>query len=237
VWWKKIQGNGNILVPDKQITVMPGKYALPRMAFGGVDQGISWRDDARSPTADFYFATLDGLGQISSQAMMVGSATGPYSTLSTPDLIWSDSDYALVAATGGSPSAAITLERFATNGVNLLPAHGVTFGGTPCTPTVAWDGEAYGVSWQTLCGMPGSAMAFELVDKAGQRLSASGTVCPATEPTCGTTFLASNASTQQSDPEMVWAGSHSYAVVWTEISSDDAGASASDVYFTRVDCM
>jgi hypothetical protein len=237
VYWKKVQGNGAELIPDKPITAVSGKYALPRMAFDGVHQGISWRDDATSPGADFYFATLDALGQISSQAAKVGSASGPYAAMGSPDLIWSDGDYALVAATGGAPAATITIERFAANGVNVLPAHGVTFGGIACTPSVAWDGEAYAVTWQTICGMPGSGLAFELVDKNGQRLAPDGTVCPVNEPACGTTILAGNAATRQTDPEMVWAGGGSFGVTWTEQEALDGGGDSSEVYFQRVDCM
>jgi hypothetical protein len=237
VYWKKIQGNGQELIPDKQVTVQSGKYALPRMAFDGVHQGISWRDDARSPAADFYFATLDALGQVSSQAAIVGMASGPYAAMGSPDLIWSDSDYALVAATGGAPAATITIERFASNGVQILPPHAVTFGGIACTPSVAWDGEAYGITWQTLCNQNGSSLAFELVDKNGLRLAADGSICPPSEPACGTEFLAGTAATRQSDPEMVWAGGNSFAVVWTEVSATDAGMDASEVYFSRVDCM
>jgi hypothetical protein len=237
IYWKKVQANGNVLVDDKPITPVSGKYALPRMAFDGVHQGISWRDDSPSPAADFYFATLDALGQISSQAAKVGSASGPYAALGSPDLVWADTDYALVAATGGAPSAAITLERFASNGVNVLPAHGVTFGGIACTPSVAWDGEAFGVTWQTICGMPGSSLAFELVDKNGERLAPDGSVCPGNEPACGTTILAGAASTRQTDPEMVWAGAGSFGVVWTEQAALDGGGDSSEVYFQRVDCM
>ena len=237
VYWKKIQGNGLELIPDKQITVAAGKYALPRMAFDGTHTGISWRDDGRSPAADFYFATLDAVGQISSQATLVGTASGPYAAMGAPDLVWSDGDYALVAATNGSPSAAITIERFAPNGVNVLPPHGVTFGGVACTPTVAWDGEAYGIGWQTICGQPGSGLAFELVDKSGQRLAEDGSICPASEPACGTTILANTTSTSQTDPEMVWAGDNSFALTWTEVGALDGGEASSEVYFSRVDCM
>jgi hypothetical protein len=237
VYWKKIQANGVELVPDKKITAAPGKYALPRMAFDGVHQGIAWRSDARSPDADFYFATLDALGQISSQAVVVGTASGPYAAMSSPDLVWSESDYALVAATGGGPSAALTNQRFAPNGVSVLPPHGVTFGGIACTPSVAWNGEAYGITWQTICGQPGSGLAFELVDKNGMRLAADGSICPANEPICGTIILGSNAATRQTDPEMVWAGNNSFAVTWTEVSAQDGGGDTSEVYFSRVDCM
>jgi hypothetical protein len=236
VFWKKVQGNGTELIPDKPITAMSGKYALPRMAFDGVHQGISWRDDGRSPDADFFFATLDAIGQISSQATNVGSASGPYAALGSPDLVWSDGDYALVAATGGAPAATITLERFASNGVNTLSAHGVTFGGIACTPSVAWDGEAYGIAWQTLCNNPGSSLAFELVDKGANRLAADGSVCPFNEPTCGTAILAGSATTRQIDPEMVWAGGNSFGVVWTEQDAVDGG-DTSEVFFQRVDCM
>jgi hypothetical protein len=131
----------------------------------------------------------------------------------------------------------ITLQRFASNGVSLLPAHGVTFSGIACEPTVAWDGEAYGIAWQTLCGQPGSEMAFELVDKSADRLAPDGTVCPVSQPGCGSVSLAVNGMAIESSPEIVWAGDHSFGVVWTEVTPSDAGEAASDVYFSRVDCM
>ncbi len=236
VFWKKIQTNGTSLIPDIQLTSMTGAYALPRMAFDGTHQGLSWRDDARAPAADFYFATLDALGQISSQPTKVGSASGPYAALGSPDLIWSDGDYAMAAATGGAPSAVITLQRFAPNGVSVLPANGVTFGVVACEPAVAWDGEAYGLVWQTLCGMPGSGVDFELLDKAAQRLAPDGTLCPSSASGCGLVTVAVNSSTIQTSPEMTWAGGHSFAVTWTEESSSDGGQESSDVYFSRIDC-
>jgi hypothetical protein len=235
VFWKKIEANGVELVPDKQITASSGIYALPRLAFDGTHDGIVWRDDSPATHSDFYFATIDELGQISAAPTLVGSAGGSFVAFGSPDLVWDETDYALAAAGGGD---SVLFERFATNGVSIAAPRGVTFGGVACTPALAWDGEHFALAWQTECNQPASDLAFELFDGQGVRIKPDGTSCGGSvDPTCGLLLLTHNAKQSAVDPEMVWAGGHSFGVVFTEVDASDAAGSQSDIYFQRIDCV
>lgn len=234
VFWKKVQANGDTLVPDKQITA-PGSMdhnTFPRMAFDGAKNGIVWR----SQFTEFVFATLDNMGQIGSGPTKIGKVSGSLVSAGSPDLVWTGTDYALATTNGSDTSASVIFQRFQSNGIKNLGPIGVTFDGVACTPAIAWNGEHFGVVWQTHCGQPGSDLAFELVDTEGYRLRANGTRCD-TDPTCGVTRLTSNTTAIAAFPEIAWAGGRGFAVTWMMTDSNaDAGAPGSQVYFSRIDC-
>jgi hypothetical protein len=240
VYWKKIQSNGAELIPDKRITMAGAnaRYSFPRLAFDGVHQGLVWRDETSGTSTDFYFATIDTLGMIASAAVKIGTVSGANVSLGTPDLIWTGSEYALAASTGSDVTSSVVFQRNASNGQSTLAPKGVTFGGVACTPAIAWDGEYYAVVWQTGCGQPGANLAFELIDSSGVRVQADGTSCGSSlDPTCGVQLLTQNDKDVASYPEIVWAGGHTFSVVWQQGPAvADGGVTASDVFFSRIDC-
>src|SRR6185369_14683849 len=103
---------------------------------------------------DLYFSTIDSTGQIASPPQKIGSATGQ-NTPSTPDLVWTGAEYALVSASGTDATAAVLFQRQSANGATTLAPKGITFGGSACSPAIAFDGETYGVAYQLDCGKGG----------------------------------------------------------------------------------
>ena len=179
VYWKKLQGNGTVLIADKQIT-QPGLAqvnARPRIAFDGVHDGLVWRTTTGPNMVNFSFATLDAMGLVNSPPVTLGTAEGAVVTTGAGDLVWAHLDYGLVTATGSDSAANVLFQRFLSNGTKALGPVGITFGGVSCTPSVAWDGQNYAVVWQTDCGQPGSNIGFELIDAQGFRLQPNGTSC------------------------------------------------------------
>ena len=239
VYWKKLQSNGKILVDDKLVTTPAsnGHNAFPRLAFDGVHDGIVWRDDA-SINTQFWFATLDGNGAVSSAPMKIGSASGSYVSAGAPDLVWTGSEYALATATGSDVSASVVFQRFQSNGVANQTPIGVTFDGVACTPAIAWDGEHYAVAWQTNCGQSPSQLAFELIDGDGIRQKPDGTTCAGNlDPKCGVMLLTSYPTATAAFPQMVWAGGHAFGIAWMATDDDaDSGTRQSQVWFNRVVC-
>src|SRR5262249_19675626 len=145
--------------------------------------------------------------RVSSPPGRIGSAAGSFVGLGTPDLVWAESDYALLTASGDDNGANVVLSRFHQNGTTVLPARGVTFGGVAGTPSLAWGGAQFAVAWQTDCGQAGSALAFELVDKNGVRVRRDGTSCGASlDPDCGVTMLSQTGGSIAASPDLVWAG-------------------------------
>lgn len=235
VYWKKLQANGTVLVPDRRITTAIGRFAFPRMAFDGAKNGIVWRDDAPGTSTDFYFATLEPQGVVSAAPKKIGVAMGALVAEGAPDLIWTGADYALATATGSDTSASVILQRFEANGQSTLGPIGVTFSGVACTPAITWNGRYFAVVWQTRCGQPGSDLGFELLDAEGFRLRPDGTRC-GLDPECGMLRLTANGSQISSYPELAWAGGGTFVVAWTQSDVADGGARASQIYFARVEC-
>src|SRR6185295_2578186 len=147
-------------------------------------------------------------------------------------------EYALATATGSDATSAIVFQRNASNGQSTLAPKGITFGGVACTPAIAWDGEHYAVVWQTGCGKPGTNLAFQLIDADGIRVQADGISCGSSlDPMCGVQLITQNTKDLAAYPEMVWAGGHTFSVVWMQgppVAS--SGAPMDEIYFARIDC-
>jgi hypothetical protein len=237
VYWEKLESNGNVLVNPRRITATTRLYGFPRMAFDGVHEGLVWRQDGTT-SSDFFFATLDGQGAISSGPMQIGTASGTYVSSGAPDLVWNGAEYGLATATGSPSSASIVFQRFQSNGVPSLTPVAVSFGGVACTPAISWDGEFYAVVFQTDCGQPGSNLAFELVDDQGFRRRPDGTSCGTSQdPMCGVTLLTNDTTATAAFPEIAWMGGHSFGVVWMSTDTPpDASTADGQIYFTRIDC-
>jgi hypothetical protein len=236
VYWKQVRSNGIASIPDKQLTVVSGRFTLPRLAYDGVHYGLTWRDDSQATTG-FIFATIDVLGQISTAPARVSSASTTLRAGDAADLVWSGTDYALVYSTDDAATTKIDFQRFASNGVALLQPTPATVNGVACTPAVAWDGEHYAVAWQTFCGQPSSQAAFELLDAQGQRINADGTACDiAVDPNCGILHAPPSTSAIAGTPDLVWAGGHTFGLVWAQIDAPDGGGGESQVYFNRIEC-
>jgi hypothetical protein len=167
----------------------------------------------------------------------VGTAGERLLALDGPDLMWSGEDYALAGTNNDGKGAHINFQRFASNGVGLVAPRPASFGDPACRPVLAWDGERYGLVWQTLCGQPGSEVVFALLDRQGGRIHADGTSCDAAaDPECGLVHMTSGAASSASSPDVTWAGGRSFGIAWTQLGLPDAGDDEAQVYFARVDC-
>ncbi len=240
VYWKRVQTNGTELLYEKKLTSMMGsRFASPRLAFDGFHQAVVWRDVTVATTSDLYFTTIDNLGQISSLVQKIGSASGNNAP-STPDLLWTGDEYALVSATGTDATAAVLFQRQSPTGTSTLAPKGVTFEGSACAPAIAFDGQSYAIVYQLDCGKVGSDLAFIRVDPNGTRRQLDGTSCAdSVDPMCGRLVLTSQAERGgASRPEMVYGGDGSFAIVWMQGPAGpnlDPGTPL-EVYLQRIDC-
>jgi hypothetical protein len=240
VFWKRVQTNGAELLFEKALTTSPNaKYASPRLAFDGVHQAAVWRDVTSGSNTDLYFTTIDNLGQVTSTPKKIGSASGANAP-STPDILWSGSEYALVSATGTDATAAVLFQRQSSTGTSTLPPTGITFGGSACAPAIAFDGEAYGVVYQTDCNQAGSDLAFVRINADGTRYALDGTSCGSSvDPKCGELTFSHNELEVASRPEIVLGTDGSFAVVWMqgkEGANLDPQAPL-EVYLQRIRCQ
>jgi hypothetical protein len=240
VYWKKVQSNGVELIPEKRITAVGAnrRFAFPRLAFDGVHEALVWRDESSGTNTDFYFATLDSLGIVASPAVKIGSVSGTSVPLAAPDLLWNGSEFALASATGSDLTSTIVFQRNASNGQPTLAPKGITFGGTACTPAIAYDGQHYAVVWQAGCGNSGANLAFQLIDADGIRVQSDGSSCGSSlDPMCGVQLLTQNTKDVAAYPDMVWAGGHTFAMVWMQGPPVTASSpAANEIYFARVEC-
>jgi hypothetical protein len=239
VYWKRVQTNGTELLFEKKLTMMGNqRHAAPRLAFDGFHQGVVWRNTTAAAQSDLYFTTIDNLGQISSPINKIGSASGA-NTPSTPDLVWTGDEYALVSATGTDATATVLFQRQSSTGVATLAPKGVTFEGSACAPAIAFDGDSYGIVYQVDCGKGGSDLAFIRVARDGTRRQLDGTTCgDSVDPACGRLMLTGSDRANASRPEMVFGGDNSFAIVWMagpEGPSLNAGVPL-EVYLQRVEC-
>ncbi len=239
VYWKRVQSNGLELVFEKKLTTLFGaRYAAPRLAFDGTRQGVVWRDETLGSPVDLYFTTVDALGQTASLLQKIGTVSGSNST-SSPDLVWTGAEYALVTTTGTDATAAVLFQRQNSAGLSTLSPRAITFGGTSCTPTLAFDGQAYGVAYQTNCGKPDGNVVFVRIDAQGVRYALDGTSCgDSVDPTCGQLQITQNTTVGASRPEVVYGGDGGFAIAWMqgpEGPSLRPGVPL-DVYLQRVDC-
>jgi hypothetical protein len=187
--------------------------------------------------SDFYYAALDGNGQVSAMPKKIGMGSGAVAFDSAPDIIWTGQEYGLVVASGSDAASSVIFQRFGSNGTSVLQPIGVTFDDLACSPAVSWDGEYYAVVWQTKCGQPGSNLAFELIDSQGVRVKPDGSSCAGSlDAMCGVRMLTTNADQISLAPEMVWAGDHSFAVAWAQADYTDAGAGNKEIQMVRIDC-
>ena len=241
VFWKRVQTNGVELLFEKQLTTTPNaKFAAPRLAFDGVHQGVVWRDVTSGTSSDMHFVTIDNMGIASSSDIKIGTSSGT-NAQSTPDIVWSGSDYAVVSATGSEAAAAVIYQRQSATGTTTLPARGVTFGGSTCTPAIAYDGTGYGVVYQAECGTPGSDLAFVHIDADGVRTALDGSSCGnSVDPACGVITASHDVREGASQPQMVYGGDGQFAIVWMQGA---AGASLQsdavplDIYMQRISCL
>lgn len=239
VFWKRIQTNGAELLFEKALTSsVAQRYASPRLAFDGVHQAAVWRDVTTGTNSDLFFTTIDNLGQISSAAKKIGSASGANAP-STPDILWTGNEYALVSATGTDATAAVLFQRQSPSGTSTLLPTGVTFGGSACAPAIAFDGEAYGIVYQTDCNRSGSDLAFVRIAADGTRFAIDGTSCgDSVDPKCGQVTFSHSELEGASRPEIVRGTDGSFAVVWMqgkEGASLDSTAPL-NVYLQRIRC-
>ena len=240
VFWKRIQTDGAELLFEKPLTSSPGrKFAAPRLAFDGVHQGAVWRDVTTGANSDLYFTTLDNLGQLSMPPQKIGSASGANAP-STPDILWTGSEYALVSATGTDATAAVLFQRQSPTGATTLSPKGITFGGSACAPAIAFDGEAYGVVYQIDCNHAGSDLAFVRINADGTRYALDGTSCGASvDPKCGEVLISHSEIEGASRPEMVLGTDGSFAVVWMQ-GREGANLDPTvplDIYLQRIRCQ
>lgn len=239
VWWKKVQTNGTELTFERALTTTANaRFAAPRLAFDGVHQGVVWRDVTTGTSSDLYFVAIDDMGIAQSTPFKIGSSSGT-NAQSTPDLVWDGADYALSSATGTDATATVIYQRQSSNGANATSARGVTFGGSDCAPSIAFDGQAYGIVYQTSCGSPSSDLAFVRIDSTGVRYALDGTSCGASvDPSCGVVYLTHNQRQSASQPQMVYGGEGEFGIAWMETSEGTAldSNNAIDVYLQRVSC-
>ncbi len=239
VFWKRVQANGTELLYEKKLTTaLNAHYAAPRLAFDGTRQGLVWRDETAGTVVDLYFTTIDKLGTLSSTPHKIGTVSGA-NTLSSPDLVWTGAEYALVTTSGTDATAAVLFQRQDVSGGSTLSPRAITFGGSACTPTLAFDGQTYGVVYQTNCGKPDGNVVFVRVDAQGTRLKVDGTSCgDSVDPTCGELRITQNTTEGASRPEVIYGGDGSYAIVWMQGPEGPnlRPGVPLDVYFQRVDC-
>ena len=239
VYWKKLQAGGTELIPERRLTPVGAnrRHANPRMAFDGASSGVVYRDDTAVLYTDFYFTAVDLVGLVSTSPTKIGSAAGKGLQVGGPDMIYADSAYALVSIAGSTGSANVVFQRLQSNGQSALLPRGVSFTGIACTPTVAFNGEFYGIAWQTDCSLAGSALAFVLVDKQGVRMKADGTSCIGSfDDTCGVQIIVPAEAGLSSFPELVWSGNSNFGLVWMERQGREAGQADANVMFTEIDC-
>jgi hypothetical protein len=239
VFWKRVQTNGTELLFEKKLTTgNNAHYASPRLAFDGFHQGVVWRDATLAASTDLYFTTVDNLGQVSSEILKIGSVSGNNAP-TTPDLVWTGDEYAVVSASGSDATATVLFQRQSSTGLTTLAPKGVTFEGTTCAPALAFDGSAYAIVYQLSCGAAGSDLAFIRVAPDGTRLQTDGTSCGSSvDPACGRLILTHNDREGASRPEMIFGGDASFGVVWMqgpEGPSLNPGVPL-EVFFQRIEC-
>jgi hypothetical protein len=239
VFWKRVQTNGTELLFEKKISTAANHHlASPRLAFDGFHQGVVWQDTTNAAEDDLFFTTIDNLGQVSSGILQIGTDTGDDAP-TTPDLVWTGDEYALVAATGTNASANILFQRQSSTGTPTLQPTAVTYEGSACAPAIAFDGNAYAIVYQMSCGTLKSPLGFIRVAPDGTRLKLDGTPCTGSpDPTCGRLEILPDEGQGASRPEMVFGNDSSFAIVWMqgpEGPSLNPGVPL-EVFFQRVDC-
>ena len=240
VFWKRVQTNGTELLFEKQLTsTAKAKFASPRLAFDGFHQGVVWRDITTGTASDMHFVTIDNMGAASSSDLKIGTSSGT-NAQSTPDIVWNGSDYAVISATGSEAAAAVIYQRQSATGATTLAPRGVTFGGSTCTPAIAYDGTGYGVVYQAECGTAGSDLSFVHIDQDGVRTGLDGSSCGnSVDPACGVIRASHDVRQGASQPQMVYGGDGQFAIVWMQ---GEAGANLSsgvplEVYMQRISCL
>ena len=187
-----------------------------------------------------HFLTIDHMGAANSGDIKIGTSSGT-NAQSTPDIVWNGSDYAVLSATGSEAAAAVIYQRQSATGLTTRPARGVTFGGSTCTPAIAYDGTGYGVVYQAECGKPGSDLAFVHIDADGVRTALDGSSCAdSVDPACGVITASHDVREGASQPQMVYGGDGQFAIVWMQGAAGADLQSATiplEIFLQRISCL
>ncbi len=214
---------GNVVSDPRPVTLAPSRPAHASLVWNGTEFGLAFDDlrDAPRLGRQIFFLRLGADGRRLSSETRVSESdcdTG------FPSLAWTGMEYGIAweDCRGAARDWQIYFARVGASGGRRdgeLPV--TTTPGASFSPSLAWNGTGYGVTWHDLRPLPGSGGNFEIflarLDASGVRLG------PETRLT---TAVGSGLETS-----LAWSG-REYAVAWHDRRDDPALLSA-QVYLVR----
>jgi len=186
------QGTAELLSDGSGTT----RYAS--LAWNGSEFGAAWQARNAGNINQIYFRRVAADGQVAALAVDV---TANSEQSRRPNIIWDGAGYALAYHTGTGSGRWIVFRRIASNGTALSSPGTLTDAQTgSLTPTLAWSGEEYAVTWRDTQHGVGE-LYLARVDAAGSEI--------------GSELRLTNDPADSVSRSIVWNGS-SWAWIWEQ---------------------
>ena len=201
------------LGPDIRLTDTAFVVESPQVAWSGTELGVVWHDE-RASSGEIYFMRVSPNGTPIGDHVLV-TDFAPGARAQEPHIVWAHGEYGVAWTDNRNGNDDIYFARVSAAGQVLGANTQVTADpATQKTPTIAWNGDAYGIAWRDVRGGQGLEIYFALVGADGVKMGADVRI---TDDPGGSV-----------SPALAWSGTE-FGMVWRDFREG-----LGDVYFTRI---